>query len=157
VLHKSVISPTQGVPAAMHPIWERLVTGQINHQFKLFAANLFIDRVKREYSRNSSAKAKLASELCIFSLRNAALMSDDFSKIASITEILPPENHPIWRSIISGEVNYHFNLFVANIFVDRSRLEYSNNKGAMSRLVKELFNFSNRYADLMAADLAHLT
>lgn len=156
ILHKSVISPTQGVPGATHPIWERLVTGQINHHFKMFAANLVIDQVKREYSRNNDAKAKLANELCTFSLRNSALMSQDLSKLASRIEIIPPENHPIWRNIIIGEVNYHFNLFAANILVDRSRLEYSNDNGAMPRLTRELFNFSNRYADLMAADLAFI-
>lgn len=156
VLHKSVISPTQGIPAATHPIWEKLVIGQINHHFKMFAANLVIDQLKREYIRNNSAKAKLTNELCTFSLRNAALMSEDFSKITSVNEIIPPENHPVWRKIILGEINYHFNLFAANILVDRSRLEYANDAEAIPRLAQELFNFSNRYADLMAADLAFI-
>jgi molecular chaperone GrpE len=154
ILHKSVISPTQGVPAATHPIWERLVTGQITHHFKMFAANMFIDQAKREYNRNNSAGAKLANELCTFVLRNATLISEDLSKIASDVGRIPPDTHPIWRKLITGELNYHFNLFAANILVDRARLEYLQDNRSMPRLAIELFNFSNRYADLMAADLA---
>lgn len=154
ILHKSVISPTQGVPAATHPIWERLVTGQITHHFKMFAANMFIDWAKREYNRNNNAIARLANELCTFALRNATLISDDLVKLVSNTGRIPSNNHSIWRKLITGELNYHFNLFAANILVDRARLEYLQDKRAMPRLAGELFNFSNRYADLMAADLA---
>ena len=65
------------------------MTGQIKHRFKMFAANLLVDRARREYAADSGAKATLASEICTFCNRYASLIAGDLEPIVSATGRFP--------------------------------------------------------------------
>lgn len=153
VLHKPVISATEGVPAATHPIWERLVTGQIKHKFKMFAANMLIDRARREYATDRRAKARLANEICTFFNRYAHLIAAELQPAVAAIGGIPAATHPIWERLVTGEVRHNFKLFAANMLVDRAKREYANNRAAKPKLVSELCEFFNGHADLTASEL----
>ncbi len=152
ILHKSVISASDGIPAATHPIWERLATGQIKHRFKMFAANLLVDRARREYAADSGAKATLASEICTFCNRYASLIAGDLEPIVSATGKIPAASHPIWELLVTGQITHRFKLFAANLLIDRAKRVYASNRGAKSRLAAELCKFFNEHADLTAPE-----
>ncbi|MGO9547536.1 MAG: nucleotide exchange factor GrpE [Rhodomicrobium sp.] len=153
ILHKPITSAAEGIPAATHPIWERLVTGQIKHRFTLFAANMLIDRAKREYANNRGAKARLANELCTFFNRHSNVTTADLATIISATGSILPASHPIWERLVTGQIKHRFTLFAANMFIDRAKREYTNNRGAKTKLAGELCDFFNRHADLTAPEL----
>jgi molecular chaperone GrpE len=152
ILQKSIITPSDGIPAATHPVWERLVTGQIKHRFKLFAANLLIDRARREFASNGGAKTRLASEICTFCNRYASLIADDLEPVVSQTGRIPPANHPVWESLVAGRIKHRFKLFAANLLIDRTKREYAGNRAAKEALAAELCKFFNEHADLTARE-----
>jgi hypothetical protein len=153
ILHKPVMSGSEGVPAAKHPIWERLVTGQIKHTFKLFAANMLVDRAKREYAIDGGAKPRLASELYTFFSRNKNLTAVDLEPILRGTGRIPAASDPIWGQLVTGQIKHTFRLFAANMLVDRAKREYAADRGAKPRLASELCDFFNGHADLTAAEI----
>lgn len=153
VLHKPIISATEGIPAATHPIWERLVTGQVRYKFKLFAANMLIDRARREYANNRSAKTQLANEICTFFNRYAQVIAGELQPIVAAIGGIPAATHPIWEQLVTGQVRHKFKLFAANMLVDRAKREYANNRAAKPKLVSELCEFFNGHADLTASEL----
>jgi molecular chaperone GrpE len=152
ILQKAIIASSDGIPAATHPVWERLVTGQINHRFKMFAANLLVDRAKREYASNRGAKARLASEICTFCNRYASLMASDLEPVVSTAGRIPAASHPVWEQLLTGRIRHRFRLFAANLLIDRTRREYASNGGARARLIGELHKFFNEHADLTASE-----
>ncbi len=150
ILQKAIISPSDGIPAATHPIWERLVTGQIKHRFNLFAANLLIDRARREYAVNRGAKARLASEICTFCNRYASIVAADLEPVAAKAGRIPPASHPVWELLVTGQIRHRFALFAANLLIDRSRREYAGNRAARPALAAELCRFFNEHANSTA-------
>lgn len=65
------------LPSMWHPIWEKLITGEIKHTFSLFAANLAVEHAVREYQSNASKKLHLARELHeFFSAQNEFTQSE---------------------------------------------------------------------------------
>ena len=152
ILHKSIISASDGIPAATHPIWERLVTGQIKHRFKMFAANLLVDRARREYAAGGGAKAALASEISTFCNRYASLLAVDLEPLVSATGKIPAASHPIWELLVTGQIKHRFKMFAANLLIDRAKRVYANNRDAKARLAAELCKFFNEHADLTAPE-----
>jgi molecular chaperone GrpE len=150
ILQKAVISPSDGIPAATHPIWERLVTGQVKHRFNLFAANLLVDRARREYASNRGAKTRLASEICTFCNRYASILAADLEPVAARLGRIPPASHPVWELLVTGQIRHGFKLFAANLLVDRARREYTGNRAAKPALAAELCRFFNEHADSTA-------
>lgn len=70
------------IPPAGHPVWEKLVTGQVKCKFSLFAANMALDRATRSYTADKTAKAKLISELHDFFQKYEHLTASDLASIA---------------------------------------------------------------------------
>jgi molecular chaperone GrpE len=153
MLHRPVISAAEGVPPVTHPVWERLVTGQIKHRFKMFAANMLIDRARREYANNRSAKPRLASELCNFFHRYVHLTAAELQPLIAATGAIPAASHPIWERLVTGQIKHRFKLFAANMLIDRAKREYASNKGTKAKLANDLCKFFNGHADLTAAEL----
>lgn len=54
------------LPSVSHPIWEKLISRKVRHQFSLFAANMAIDHAARAYQADASKKERLAGELYNF-------------------------------------------------------------------------------------------
>jgi molecular chaperone GrpE len=152
IMQKAVISASDGIPAATHPIWERLVTGQIEHRFGLFAANLLVDRARREYANNRNAKARLAREICTFCNRNASLVAADLEPVISAAGKIPPANHPVWELLATGRIKHRFKLFAANLLVDRAKRAYAMDSTVKAALASELCKFFNEHADLTAPE-----
>jgi hypothetical protein len=51
------------LPSVSHPIWEKLMSRKVRHQFSLFAANMAIDHAARAYQADTAKKLQLAGEL----------------------------------------------------------------------------------------------
>jgi hypothetical protein len=69
------------IPVITHPIWEKLIAGQIKHKFSLFAANMAIDRAVREFSANKADKPKITNELHAFFTKYANLTASDLASL----------------------------------------------------------------------------
>ena len=91
----------------------------------MFAANLLIDRARREYAADSGAKATLASEICTFCNRYASLIAGDLEPIVSATGKIPAASHPIWELLVTGQITHRFKLFAANLLIDRAKRVYA--------------------------------
>ena len=64
-----------------HPLWEKLLTGKVQHKFSLFAANVAVEHAAREYAKNKSEKLRLASQLQQFFSKYEKLVAADLQKI----------------------------------------------------------------------------
>jgi hypothetical protein len=70
-------------PPVEHPVWEKLVTGELKFKFSLFAANMALDRITRVYAVDKKGKENLASELHDFFKKYEHLIASDLASIAS--------------------------------------------------------------------------
>jgi len=71
------------IPSKNDPKWKDLVTGKLNHQFKLPSAGMCITRNKRNYAMNNTPAQLEASvnDIVKFFQKYAAIMQDDINAI----------------------------------------------------------------------------
>jgi hypothetical protein len=64
-----------------HPIWENLLSREVEHKFSLFAANLKVEVASRAFAQNKANKSTLILELHEFFTKYEKLTAADLAKI----------------------------------------------------------------------------
>ncbi|MEH6345897.1 MAG: hypothetical protein V7785_12480 [Bermanella sp.] len=101
---------------AEHPVWDSILSGDIDLLSKSTALNLYIMQLKSLYRKDGNStedKIKIAKELLFYMKKNIAKLKPELVSISRIVaqmgstnaeETMPTENHPIWRNLVSGDV-----------------------------------------------------
>lgn len=69
------------IPSPTAPVWEKLVTGKINHKFDLFAANMAVARVTRIAAADPGQKTAMIAELRQFFEKYEKLTADELQSL----------------------------------------------------------------------------
>lgn len=71
------------LPPKSNPIWEKLVKGDISHNFKSFPASMMLSRHKRLITRDNSQQTmlKLIDEVYEFFSKYESILEDDIKSI----------------------------------------------------------------------------
>jgi hypothetical protein len=70
------------IPPINHPVWEKLAAGKVKHKFKLFAANMAVDRAMREFSQGGTDKTKICGELHSFFAKYSNHVASELASVA---------------------------------------------------------------------------
>ena len=70
------------IPPSSSAVWEKLVTGQVNHKFSLFAANMAVARVTRVVATDPKQKPAMIAELRQFFEKYADLTAAELHGLA---------------------------------------------------------------------------
>ena len=69
------------IPPQSDPLWNRLVTGQLTHKFKLFAANMALARAVRVAAGDPAQKPVMIEELYHFCVKYAAQVAPELQTL----------------------------------------------------------------------------
>jgi hypothetical protein len=71
------------IPAKTDRKWERLVTGELSHEFKTLAAGLMLSRLRRETKANADpgTMRRCVDEVYAFFEKYESVLRDDISEI----------------------------------------------------------------------------
>ena len=70
------------IPPPTSKVWEKLVTGQVNHKFNLFAANMAVARVARVVAADPNKKPAMITELRQFFEKYADMTAAELQGLA---------------------------------------------------------------------------
>ncbi len=102
---------------AEHPIWNNILTGDIDLLSKNTGLNLYITQLKSLYRKDQNSndeKHQIAKELLFYLKKNMAKLKPELVSISRIVAQMgtvstrsgiPDEAHPIWSHLLSGEFN----------------------------------------------------
>ncbi len=102
---------------AEHPIWDNILTGNIDLLSKNTGLNLYIAQLKSLYRKeesNQDEKHQIAKELLFYLKKNMAKLKPELISISRIvaqmgsvntSTDIPNESHPIWTRLLDGDFN----------------------------------------------------
>ncbi len=100
-----------------HPIWDNILTGNIDLLSKNTGLNLYIAQLKTLYRKeesNQDEKHQIAKELLFYLKKNMAKLKPELISISRIvaqmgsvtnSTDIPNESHPIWTRLLDGDFN----------------------------------------------------
>ncbi len=100
---------------AEHPIWDDILTGNIDLLSKNMGLNLYITQLKSLYRKDDNShedKQQISKELLFYLKKNMAKLKPELQSISRIvtkmgevkTDLgIPDEAHPIWIRLLNGD------------------------------------------------------
>jgi hypothetical protein len=102
---------------ADHPIWNSILSGDVDLLSKNIGLNFYITQLKNLYKKegvSSEEKIQISRELLTYLKKNAAKLRSELIVISRLvsqlnekvdTVELPDENHAIWKQVLSGRIH----------------------------------------------------
>ena len=117
---------------ADHPVWENILSGQVDLLSKNMGLNLYISQLKGLYKKvenNDEQKIQIAKELLFYLKKNMSKLKPELMSISKIvkqmgeqqTADLPNIQHGIWEKILSGSINIESNQMAFKLLLVKAR------------------------------------
>jgi len=142
---------------AEHPVWDSILSGDIDLLSKSTALNLYIMQLKSLYRKDGNStedKIKIAKELLFYMKKNIAKLKPELVSISRIVaqmgstnaeESMPAENHPIWMNLVNGEVIINSKQMAYKLLLVKAKS--NEDPQAAAELIREYFTRNIRMLD----------
>jgi len=68
-------------PPLTHPVWTKLIKGEIEHKFKTASASMLFFNLRQQYGRNPQGMPTLVSEAQRFFEKYERVLADDIKQL----------------------------------------------------------------------------
>ena len=148
---------------AEHPIWNNILTGDIDLLSKNTGLNLYITQLKTLYRKNENTnddKHQIAKELLFYLKKNMAKLKPELVSISRIVtqmgevnanQSLPDENSPIWTRLLNGEFNIESKQMAFKLLLVKARSNENT-----SEAVEQVRQYFSRNSRLLENELRQI-
>lgn len=70
---------------------------------------------------------------------------------------IPPKSAPVWRKLVTGEVNHKFSFFAANMVIGRCGRNFKLDPSSLAKGIEEIHEYFEKHADQTADELLKLS
>ena len=139
---------------ADHPIWNSILSGDIDLLSKNIGLNMYITQLKSLYKKSDSTlqdKHQISKELLSYFKKNMAKLKPELLSISKMVvqfnsqqteEILPEESHEIWDDIISGKINIKTTQMALKLLLVKARA--TDDESEARKIIAQYFSRNTR-------------
>ena len=135
--------------SADHPIWNSILSGDVDLLSKNIGLNLYITQLKSLYQKSdvtADEKLQISRELLSYLKKNMAKLRSELIVISKLVNQLneksesvnlPDENHEIWQKVLSGSIHIETNQMALKLLLVKAKS--SDDELEASRSIAQYF------------------
>ncbi|MEY8203933.1 MAG: hypothetical protein RPR40_02565 [Bermanella sp.] len=139
---------------AEHPIWNNILTGNIDLLSKNTGLNLYITQLKSLYRKGDNSdhdKHQIAKELLFYLKKNMAKLKPELQSISRIVnqmgevstqQSIPGEDSPVWTRLLDGQFNIESQQMAFKLLLVKARSN-ENTSEAVAQ-IRQYFSRNSR-------------
>jgi len=138
---------------ADHPIWNSILTGEVDLLSKNTGLNLYITQLKSLYRKAETGddRTQISRELLSYLKKNMAKLKPELMAISKMVNqlneqeednLIPGDEHDIWQKILSGQVNIESNQMALKLLLVKARA--TEDKHEAGRIIAQYFSRNTR-------------
>jgi len=146
-----------------HPIWNSILSGEVDLLSKNTGLNLYITQLKSLYRKPEATvqdKFQIAKELLSYLKKNMAKLKPELMAISKMVNqlneqasdgSLPDETHQIWQQVLEGKVNIESQQMALKLLLVKARA--TDDKLEAGRIISQYFARNTR---VLSAEIEQL-
>ena len=146
-----------------HPIWNSILSGEVDLLSKNTGLNLYITQLKSLYRKPEATaqdKFQIAKELLSYLKKNMAKLKPELMSISKMVNqlneqasdgSLPDETHQIWQQVLEGKVNIESQQMALKLLLVKARA--TDDKLEAGRIISQYFARNTR---VLSAEIEQL-
>lgn len=139
---------------ADHPIWNSILSGEVDLLSKNTGLNLYITQLKSLYRKAEATpedKFQISKELLSYLKKNMAKLKPELMSISKMVNQLneqnsenklPDESHEVWQHILEGKLNINSQQMALKLLLVKARA--TDDKLEASRIISQYFARNTR-------------